>query len=284
MTDNPERYTWSPADPPAMHDEGHDGRPVEWFLHDGGRNVGRVILADDRYFAGCACHGVELSSLHGYPTLEDAQAILLEHLAEIEHVGDPVEVPKPEPWFTLYGELEGAHYHCRLFAGPGFGKRGRIGTLTMDEDDWAKWQQLAEVSDLVNVTDETDVNRGTPSEQEEPPDLLHGFKRWEGEELGENWEHEPGFEGKRLAPNPHLHIAGAWCMSSARQEASGALIPAVYLRQVAGVVGTGPAYHVLDGIVDADVAEQWAEALFGAAKASRKDVEVHASGEGGKKG
>ena len=105
-------------------------------------------------------------------------------------------------------------------------------------------------------------------------DILGAFKEWEGEDLGENRIDEPGFQGLHTPPVTHLHIAGAWGMSSAREDAQGTLHPAVYLRQVAGVLGTGPRYHVLDGIVDADVAEEWGRMLIEAAAASRRDVEA----------
>lgn len=105
-------------------------------------------------------------------------------------------------------------------------------------------------------------------------DALSSFKAWEGEELGENRQAAPGFVGVFRAPNPHLHIAGAWGMSSARRDGDGDLHPAVYLRQIAGVIGTGPRYHVLDGVVDADVAEEWGHMLIDAAAAARRDVEA----------
>lgn len=105
-------------------------------------------------------------------------------------------------------------------------------------------------------------------------DELESFKAWEGESLGDNRAGVAGFQGRHRAPNPHLHIAGAWGMSSAREDGAGNLHPAVYLRQVAGVVGTGPRYHVLDGIVDADVAEEWGRMLIEAAEAARRDVEA----------
>lgn len=105
-------------------------------------------------------------------------------------------------------------------------------------------------------------------------DALASFKAWEGEDLGENRNDAPGFQGFHTAPKAHLHIAGAWVMSSARRDGHGQVHPAVYLRQVAGVVGTGPRYHVLDGIVDADVAEDWGRSLIEAAAAARRDVEA----------
>lgn len=105
-------------------------------------------------------------------------------------------------------------------------------------------------------------------------DALASFKEWEGEDLGEDRQDAPGFQGLHRAPGVHLHIAGAWGMSTARRDGEGNLVPAVYLRQVAGVAGTGPRYHVLDGIVDADVAEEWGRMLIEAAAAARRDVEA----------
>lgn len=105
-------------------------------------------------------------------------------------------------------------------------------------------------------------------------DPLAHFKAWEGESLGENREEIPGFRGAYKAPAVHLHIAGAWGMSSARRDGEGNVHPAVYLRQVAGAVGTGPRYHVLDGIIDADVAEGIGQILVAAAAAARRDVEA----------
>lgn len=105
-------------------------------------------------------------------------------------------------------------------------------------------------------------------------DPLTPFKEWEGEELGENREEQPGFKGLFRAPSPHLHIAGAWAMSTARRDGEGDLHPAVYVRQIAGAVGTGPRYHVLDGLIDADVAEDLGQTLIGAAQAARRDIEA----------
>lgn len=76
----------------------------------------------------------------------------------------------------------------------------------------------------------------------------------------------------------HLHIAGGWGMSSARTAGDGTKHPIVYLKLVAGVVGTGPRYHVLHAIVDADVALELSKVLAMAAERGRLDVE---STEGG---
>lgn len=48
-----------------------------------------------------------------------------------------------EPWFVLHGHKIGGHFHCSLFAGKGFGKRGHVGNLIMDERDWEQWGKLA---------------------------------------------------------------------------------------------------------------------------------------------
>lgn len=50
----------------------------------------------------------------------------------------------PGPRFMLHGHLVGGHYHCRLFAGAGSGRRGMVGALIMDEADWEAWGALAE--------------------------------------------------------------------------------------------------------------------------------------------
>lgn len=42
----------------------------------------------------------------------------------------------------LHGHLVGGHYHCRLFAGAGYGQRGKVGDLVMDEADWESWGAL----------------------------------------------------------------------------------------------------------------------------------------------
>lgn len=103
-------------------------------------------------------------------------------------------------------------------------------------------------------------------------DYLAHFAAWDGGPLGPNEDLPPGFYGSREAPVTMLHYAGAWAMSTARRPASGDPVAAVYLRIVAGQLGTGPEYHVLDGVVDADVAEQWAEALNLAARRAREDI------------
>lgn len=104
-------------------------------------------------------------------------------------------------------------------------------------------------------------------------DPLRDFKPWEGEELGpDRVEPKPGWVGKRRAPRVFLHIAGAWGESTAMGREGDR--PAVYLRMVAGAAGTGPRYHVIDGVVEADIAEQWGRLLIEAAQAARRDVAV----------
>lgn len=105
-------------------------------------------------------------------------------------------------------------------------------------------------------------------------DALADFKVWEGEELGENREGMPGFTGVFRAPSKHLHIAGTWGMSSMRRDGEGEIHPTVYLKQIARTIGTDTPYHVLDGVVDADVAEQWGQMLIDAAATARRDVEA----------
>lgn len=102
-------------------------------------------------------------------------------------------------------------------------------------------------------------------------DPLRAFKEWEGEELGPNKKERPGFRGEFKAPAAICHIAGAWAISTARQDRHGHLHPAVYVRQIIRSKGTDT-YHVVDAIVDAEVAMEWAEALRGAAKRAPKDI------------
>ena len=106
-------------------------------------------------------------------------------------------------------------------------------------------------------------------------DYLAHFAAWDGEPLGPNEDLPPGYYGAKEAPVTMLHYAGAWGMSTARQDRNGVRIPAVYLRTIAGVLGTGPAYHVLDGVVDADIAEEWGQTLIMAARRAREDAEAN---------
>jgi hypothetical protein len=102
-------------------------------------------------------------------------------------------------------------------------------------------------------------------------DPLAAFAAWEGQKLGPEIDGPPGFTGEFRAPSAHLHYAGAWVTSTAMTQA-GVLVPAVYLKTVAGVLGTGPRYHVVEGIVVAEIAEDWGRAMVAAAERSRLDV------------
>lgn len=103
-------------------------------------------------------------------------------------------------------------------------------------------------------------------------DAFEAFKVWEGEELGPNEKKQPGFRGELRVPGSTIcHIAGAWAMSTARQDRYGNLHPAVYVRQIIRSKGTDT-YHVIDAIVDAQIAMEWAEALRGAARRAPKDI------------
>jgi len=105
-------------------------------------------------------------------------------------------------------------------------------------------------------------------------DYLAHFAAWDGKELGWNEDLPPGYYGSMEVPVTMLHYAGAWGMSIAREDRNGVRIPAVYLRTIAGQIDTGPEYHVLDGVVDADVAEQWGQMLMAAAQRAREDMEA----------
>lgn len=103
-------------------------------------------------------------------------------------------------------------------------------------------------------------------------DPLAAFTVWEGQALGEERVTEPGFQGEFQAPAVHLHVAGAWAMSSGRRDGKGIVHPAVYVRLLAGVVGTGPRYHLLEGIMDADIARELGETLIACADRSVVDI------------
>jgi hypothetical protein len=84
----------------------------------------------------------------------------------------------------------------------------------------------------------------------------------------------PGWYGLFTAPKLHHHFAGAHGTSTARKDRHGTLHPAVWLKFIMGVIGTGPRYHVLEGLMDADMAEELGQILLQAAKQSRLDMEA----------
>ena len=61
---------------------------------------------------------------------------------------------RAEPWFRVYADLRGTHYHCRVFGGPGDGRRGKCGDIVLDEDDHATLAVIALGTDLLEVIDE----------------------------------------------------------------------------------------------------------------------------------
>jgi hypothetical protein len=74
------------------------------------------------------------------------------------------------------------------------------------------------------------------------------------------------------APSRLCHLAGAQAVSAARTDPNGIRHPAVLLQLVAGVVGTGPKYHVVNLLVDSDVASQASRILASCSAAAVFDV------------
>ncbi|MCP4897364.1 MAG: hypothetical protein GY906_10370 [bacterium] len=108
-----------------------------------------------------------------------------------------------------------------------------------------------------------------------PVDPLSAFAVWEGQVLGPDLELDPGFYGEGIrVPKIHCHLAHGHVTSSGRQDRQGVVHPAVYLRLALGVIGTGPKYHIVDVLVDADVARDLAIGLAGASTRSALDIEA----------
>ncbi len=104
-------------------------------------------------------------------------------------------------------------------------------------------------------------------------DPLSPFQEWEGQELGDDVIKKPGFYGLLKAPKLHLHYAGAHVVSTARRDRHGELHPAVWIRIAIKVIGT-ETYHVVEGMMDAEMAEEFAGALADAAVRAPLDIEA----------
>ncbi len=102
-------------------------------------------------------------------------------------------------------------------------------------------------------------------------DPLAQFAEWEGQELGDDIIKRPGFYGLIRAPKLHLHYAGAHVVSTARQDRNGKLHPAVWIRVAIKVIGT-ETYHIVEGMMDAPMAKEFAEALQEAAERAPLDI------------
>lgn len=101
------------------------------------------------------------------------------------------------------------------------------------------------------------------------------FAVWEEGPIGpDETGKAAGLYGHLTPPKLHMHIAGGHCTSMARQDRQGNRHPAVWLRLVAGIVGTGPRYHILTGMMDAEVAAQLGEILIVAAKQAALDIKA----------
>lgn len=115
-------------------------------------------------------------------------------------------------------------------------------------------------------------------------DPLRDFKRWEGEELGADQDQKPGFYGVIQTSARLIHVAAAHVTSTARRQYEAGkepqLVPAAIIRLVAGVIGTGPRYHVLELVVDADIGAQLGAILQAAAQRSAEDLEADPTGAG----
>ncbi|MGI8425437.1 MAG: hypothetical protein ACR2M4_02340 [Actinomycetota bacterium] len=103
-------------------------------------------------------------------------------------------------------------------------------------------------------------------------DPLEAFAVWEGQKLGENHDETSGFRRTFKAPRAHVHIAGGWGTSTKAYGSDDT--PGVYVKILMGVVGTGPAYHVLEGFMDADTAKELGEVLISAADRAHKDAQA----------
>lgn len=71
-------------------------------------------------------------------------------------------------------------------------------------------------------------------------DPLQAFPVWEGQLLGDEVRRQPGFRGFVKAPDTHVHLAGAWAMSSMRVDRKGIVHPGVYFRMNRRGSGDGP--------------------------------------------
>lgn len=103
-------------------------------------------------------------------------------------------------------------------------------------------------------------------------DPLATFKVWEGEELGNDRDTDAGFEGSFTTPTTVLHYAGGHVTSTAMGRNHDK--PAVYIKLVTRAIGHDN-YHVLDGIIESDVALELAESLAHAAVRARADIAAH---------
>ncbi len=106
-------------------------------------------------------------------------------------------------------------------------------------------------------------------------DPLAQFAEWEGQELSEDEVKNPGFYGLTKVPKLHLHYAGAYVVSTARQDRHGKLHPAVWIRVIIKVIGT-ETYHIVEGMMDAPMAIEFAEALQLTAERAPLDIEAGA--------
>lgn len=102
-------------------------------------------------------------------------------------------------------------------------------------------------------------------------DPLAPFRQWEGQELGPDHDLEPGFYSPERPPRNMLHYAGMHVTSTARVDRHGELHPAVWIKAAVKVVGT-EIYHVVEGMMDAPMAIEFAEALRFAADRAPLDI------------
>ena len=109
-------------------------------------------------------------------------------------------------------------------------------------------------------------------------DPLAPFQEWEGQELGEEMVREPGWYGITKTPALKLHYAGAHCTSTARVDRHGEHHPAVWIRLLVKVIGT-ETYHIIEGMMDADVATDFAEGLSVTASQAPLDIAAGWAGD-----
>lgn len=83
---------------------------------------------------------------------------------------------------------------------------------------------------------------------------------------------EPPGLAKTDTDGPLLHVAGFFATSAARTDRNNTRHPAVHIRAVTGVVGTGPTYRTVDLIVDSDIAGHLARILNACAARAVLDV------------
>jgi hypothetical protein len=104
-------------------------------------------------------------------------------------------------------------------------------------------------------------------------DSLSDFREWEGQDLGEDTDLKPGFYGLTKPPRLALHFAGAHVTSTARRDRYNVLHPAVWIKLAVKQIGT-ETYHVVEGMMDAEIATEFAEALALGAERAPLDIQA----------